>query len=163
LIAGNDQASRKKLYDALAQNPQNLTVAGQLELRPTPPTVQRLSQIRVPTLVLVGDADIADVFACSGAIEASVPLASFEVWKDTGHLIQIQRPVELVARFNRFFSLATREEVDLAEGKLAIYTGKYTCLNRASSVILRDKHLVLEDPGGPYYWLFAASETNLIQ
>ncbi len=83
----------------------------------------RLSQIRVPTLVLVGDADVADVFAYSGAIEAAVPLASFEVWKDTGHLVQIQKPVELVARFNRFFSLATREEVDLAERKLAIYTG----------------------------------------
>ena len=71
--------------------------------------MQRLSQIRVPTLVLVGDGDIADVFACSGAIEAVVPLSVFEVWKDTGHLIQIQRPAELVARFNRFFSLATRE------------------------------------------------------
>lgn len=104
IIAGNDQATRKKLYDALEQNPQNLTVAGGLELRPIPPTVQRLSQIHVPTLILVGDADIADVFACSGAIEAAVPLTSFEVWKDTGHLIQIQHPLELVDRFDRFFS-----------------------------------------------------------
>lgn len=152
LIAGDDQPARKKLYDALAQNPQNLTVAGGLELRPSPPTVQRLSQIRVPTLVLVGDADIADVFAYSGAIEAAVPLASFEVWKDTDHLVQIQKPVELVARFNRFFSLATREEVDLAERKLAIYTGQYTCFNGPCSVMLRDKHLVFEISGEPHYW-----------
>ena len=108
LIAGDDQVARKKLYDALEQNPQNLMVAGRLEIRPIPPTVQRLSQIRVPTLILVGDADIADVFACSGAIEAAVPSSSFEVWKDTGHLIQLQRPMKLVDRFNQFFQLAAR-------------------------------------------------------
>jgi 3-oxoadipate enol-lactonase len=160
LIAGDDRPARTKLYDALAQNPQNLAVAGELELRPSPPTVLRLSQIRVPTLVLVGGDDIADVFAYSGAIEAAVPLASFEVWKDTGHLIQIQRPAELVARFNRFVALATREDIDLTEDKLVTYTGQYTCFNHSSGVILQDGHLVLEIPGAPYYWLFAASETK---
>jgi hypothetical protein len=34
---------------------------GQFEVRPTPPTVLRLAQIAAPALVLVGDADIADV------------------------------------------------------------------------------------------------------
>jgi pimeloyl-ACP methyl ester carboxylesterase len=61
----------------------------------------------VPTLVIVGDADIGDVFAFSGAIEAAVPLASLEIWKNAGHLVQIQSPAELVARFDRFVALAT--------------------------------------------------------
>jgi pimeloyl-ACP methyl ester carboxylesterase len=106
LIAGDDQPARKKLYNALANNPQNLSVAAELEIRPSPRTVTRLSQIKVPTLVIVGDADIGDVFAFSGAIEAAVPLASLEIWRNTGHLVQIQRPVELVARFDRFVALA---------------------------------------------------------
>jgi pimeloyl-ACP methyl ester carboxylesterase len=102
LIAGDDPPARKKLYDALAESPQNLKVTRKLEIIPSPPSVTRLSEINVPTLVIVGDSDIGDVFAHAGAIEAAVPFASFEIWKDTGHLIQIQRPAALVSRFNRF-------------------------------------------------------------
>jgi len=160
LVAGDDPRARKQLYDTLVQNPQNLKVAGELEIRPSPPTVMRLSQIRVPTLVVVGDADIADVFAYSGAVEAAVPLASFEVWKDTGHLIQIQRPAELVSRFNRFVSLIERQEVSLSDGQLGVYVGSYKLFGRLGTLILNDHHLVLEFPGDPYYWLFAASETR---
>jgi Domain of unknown function (DUF3471) len=100
------------------------------------------------------------VFACSGAIQAALPLASFEIWKDTGHLIQIQRPAQLVSRFNRFVVLATRKEAILTERDLAQYVGHYKLLNRSATLALREGHLVLEFPGGPYYWLFAASETK---
>ncbi len=58
------------LYNALVNNPQNLSVAGEFEIRPSSPSITRLSQIRVPTLVIVGDADIGDLFAYSGAIES---------------------------------------------------------------------------------------------
>lgn len=160
LIAGDDPRARKQLYDSLMQSPQNLKVAGELEIRPSPPTVMRLSQIRIPTLVLVGDADIADVFAYSGAIEAAVPLASFEVWKETGHLIQIQRPAEVVARFNRFVSLVERPEIILADRQLAVYVGRYKLFNRSGTLRVNNHHLILEFPGDPYYWLFAASETR---
>ena len=160
LISGDDQRARKILYDALLQNPQNLKVSGALEIRPSPPTVIRLSQIRVPTLVLVGDADIADVFAYSGAIEAAVPLATFEVWRDTGHLTQIQKPEELVTRFNRFATMAERKEFLLSERQLSTFVGQYKLGNRTASVTLAENHLILEIPGDPYYWLFPASETR---
>jgi 3-oxoadipate enol-lactonase len=157
IIAGDDSNARKQLYDGLTQNPQNLKVDGSLEVRPSPPTVARLSEIHMPTLVLVGDADIADVFAYSGAIEAALPLASFEVWKDTGHLIQLQRPVELVTRFNRFVALAERKEVHFTDRQLRAYVGWYKLGNRLASVTLKDSRLCVEIPGNPYYWLFAAS------
>jgi pimeloyl-ACP methyl ester carboxylesterase len=160
LIAGDDPAARKQLYNALAENPQNLKYSGELEIRPSPPMAQRLSQIRVPALVLVGDADIADVFAYSGAIEAALPLASFEVWKDTGHLIQIQRPEKLASRFNRFVALVERKEVEVSEAQLAPYVGRYKLFTHEATVTLRDHRLVLEVPGDPYYWLFAASATK---
>jgi hypothetical protein len=92
--------------------------------------------------------------------EAALPLDSFEIWKDTGHLIQIQRPAELVSRFNRFVALASRKEANLTERKLAEYVGHYKLFNRSATVTLREGHLVLEFPGDPYYWLFAASETK---
>jgi 3-oxoadipate enol-lactonase len=163
LIAGNEPRSRKQIYDALAQNPQNLKVSAGAEIRPSPPTVDRLSQIRVPILVLVGEVDIADViadvFAHSGAIEAMAPLASFEVWKDAGHLIQLQHPEELVSRFNQFVLAAERQEIHLAENQIYAYVGQYKIGNRAAKVMLKDHRLILEIPGKPYYWLFAASET----
>jgi pimeloyl-ACP methyl ester carboxylesterase len=160
IIAGDDSKARKELYDGLSQNPQNLKVDGSLEVRPSPPTVVRLSEIRVPTLVLVGDADIADVFAYSGAIEAALPLASFEVWKHTGHLIQLQRPAELVTRFDRFVALTERKEMHLTDSLLNAYVGWYKLGNRLASVTLKDSRLVVEIPGDPYYWLFAASQTR---
>jgi pimeloyl-ACP methyl ester carboxylesterase len=160
LIAGDDKSARKKVYDALAKNPQNLSVTGRFEVRPMPPSALRLSQIKVPTLVLVGDADIGDVFAYSGAIEAAVPLASLEIWRNTGHLIQIQRPAKLVARFDRFVALANRREVSVSETDLTEYVGSYKLFNSTANVVLREGHLILEVPGRPYYWLFASSETR---
>ena len=74
LIAGDDQPARKKLYDVLVQNPQNLSVAGEMEIRPSPPTVQRLSQIKAPALILVGEADIGDVFAYSVLVPQTAPV-----------------------------------------------------------------------------------------
>jgi pimeloyl-ACP methyl ester carboxylesterase len=160
LIAADDPPARKKLYEALAQNPQNLRAAGQLEIRPSPPTATRLSEIKAPTLVLVGESDIGDVFAYSGAIEAAVPVASLEIWKKTGHLIQLQRPADLVTRFNQFVTLASRTEVSLSEAQLAEYVGHYKLFNRAANVFVREGHLVLEIPGGPYHWLIPASEAS---
>jgi len=110
LIAGNESAARKKLYDVLADNPQNLKFGGELEKHPSPSAVSRLSEITVPTLILVGEADIGDVFAYAGAIKAAVPSASFEIWKDVGHLIQAQRPADMVTRFDLFYSLAMTKQ-----------------------------------------------------
>jgi 3-oxoadipate enol-lactonase len=160
IIGGDDPRSRKQLNDALVKNPQNLKITGEWEIRPSPPTAMRLSEIHVPTLVLVGEDDIADVFAFSGAIEAGLPMVTFEVWKDTGHLIQIQRPAELVTRFNRFVSQADRKEFPLTDSQLAVYVGHYTVFNRSGTVSMKDHHLVLEFPGDPYYWLFPSSETK---
>jgi len=38
--------------------------------------------------------------------------------------------------------------------------GSMSYFNRPATVSLRDHRLVLEFPGDPYYWLFAASETR---
>jgi hypothetical protein len=100
------------------------------------------------------------VFAYSGAIEAAVPVASLEIWKKTGHLIQLQRPADLVTRFNQFVTLASRTEVSLSEAQLAEYVGHYKLFNRAANVFVREGHLVLEIPGGPYHWLIPASEAS---
>jgi pimeloyl-ACP methyl ester carboxylesterase len=61
---------------------------------PPKPGLPRLGDIRVPTLLLVGDADIPDVHAHAGAIEAGIPSARRIVVSGVGHIMYIERPAE---------------------------------------------------------------------
>jgi pimeloyl-ACP methyl ester carboxylesterase len=54
----------------------------------------RLGEIHIPTLLLVGDADIPDVHAQAGAIEAGIPRARFVVINDVGHLMYLEKPAD---------------------------------------------------------------------
>ena len=70
LAPGHDKA-QKRLLELSTPNRQDLT--HQDLARPTQPALPRLKEIRVPTLILTGDADIPDVHAHAGAIEAGIP------------------------------------------------------------------------------------------
>jgi 3-oxoadipate enol-lactonase len=92
LIAPGNDAAKKRMADLLSASPQDLTHR-ELELRPKP-ALPHLHEIRVPTLILVGDADIPDVHAHAGAIEAGIPRAHRLVVKDVGHLMYLEKPAE---------------------------------------------------------------------
>jgi pimeloyl-ACP methyl ester carboxylesterase len=62
--------------------------------RPTQPALPRLHEIRMPTLILVGDADIPDVHAHAGAIEAGIPDSRLVVVPEVGHLMYLEKPDE---------------------------------------------------------------------
>ena len=80
------------MADILSANPQDLTHP-EMEL-PEKPALPRLGEIHVPTLLLVGDADIPDVHAHAGAIEAGIPRARRIVISDVGHLMYLEKPAE---------------------------------------------------------------------
>lgn len=93
LIAAQNEAARKHLFDLLTANPQDMTHADYpLANKPALP---RLHEIRVPTLILVGDADIPDVHAHAGAIEAGIPNARRVIVEGTGHLMYLEKPDEV--------------------------------------------------------------------
>lgn len=56
------------------------------------PAIGRLSQIRVPTLIVVGASDIPDVHAHSGALEAGIPGSRRVVIAGAGHLVHLEKP-----------------------------------------------------------------------
>jgi 3-oxoadipate enol-lactonase len=91
LAPGHDKA-QKRLLELLTANPQDLT--HQDLARPTQPALPRLKEIRVPTLILTGDADIPDVHAHAGAIEAGIPGSRRVVLSDAGHLMYMEIPEE---------------------------------------------------------------------
>jgi 3-oxoadipate enol-lactonase len=91
LASGHDVA-KKRLLDLLIANPQDMTHSDYA--RPTQPALHRLKEIRVPTLILVGDADIPDVHAHAGAIEAGIHGSKRVVITDAGHLMYLEKPEE---------------------------------------------------------------------
>jgi 3-oxoadipate enol-lactonase len=102
VLAPDHPAARKKLQDLLTASPQDLT--HQDLARDMPSALPRLREIRVPTLILVGDADIPDVHAHAGVIETGVPNSRRVVIHDAGHLLYLELPEEfsrVVIRFLR--------------------------------------------------------------
>ena len=92
LLAADHPEAKKKLQEILTANPQDLTHDDMP--RPTRPAVAQLSEIRVPTLILVGDQDIPDVHAHAGVIENGIWNSRRVVVEDTGHLMYLEKPDE---------------------------------------------------------------------
>jgi 3-oxoadipate enol-lactonase len=92
LTASDHPEARKKMRDLLTASPQDMTHSD-LPLD-FPSSVPRLHEIRVPTLILVGDIDIPDVHAHAGVIEAGIPNARRIVVSDAGHLMYLEKPEE---------------------------------------------------------------------
>jgi 3-oxoadipate enol-lactonase len=92
LLAPGHDAAKKRLLDLLTANPQDLNHMDYA--RPTQPALPRLKEIRIPTLILTGDADIPDVHAHGGAIEAGIPGSKRVIIPDTGHLMYLEKPEE---------------------------------------------------------------------
>ncbi|MGC1448726.1 MAG: alpha/beta hydrolase [Candidatus Sulfotelmatobacter sp.] len=92
LLAPGHEAAQKHLLALLTANPQDMTHSDYA--RPTAPAIGRLHDVRIPTLILVGDADIPDVHAHAGAIEAGIPGSKRVVISDAGHLMYLEKPAE---------------------------------------------------------------------
>jgi 3-oxoadipate enol-lactonase len=100
VLASDHPAARKKLHDLLTASPQDLT--HQNMARDTPSALARLHEIRVPTLILVGDADIPDVHAHAGVVEAGISNSRRVVIADAGHLMYLELPEEFSRVVIRF-------------------------------------------------------------
>ncbi|MDQ2805638.1 MAG: alpha/beta fold hydrolase [Chloroflexota bacterium] len=65
-----------------------------------PPARDRLHEIQVPTLVIVGDADVADCVTDAGRIAAGIAGARAVVLPNVAHMV----PMEAPAEFNRLLA-----------------------------------------------------------
>ena len=93
IMAPENTAARQKFKTLLTANPQNLRGTGQQFARwPDQPALDRLSQIRVPTLLVVGESDIPDVHAHVGAIQAGIAGSKRVVLNRSGHLPHVEVP-----------------------------------------------------------------------
>ena len=65
-----------------------------LPKRLTPPAAKRLGEIRVPTLVVVGDRDVPDMQKVADALAGGVPGSRKVVVPGAGHIVNLERPSE---------------------------------------------------------------------
>ena len=113
VIAGVNESARRKIYDQLVENAEKLkNYDSALEEKLSPPASERLSAIKAPALILVGEADIADVRAHCDAIKAGIHGSKHIVVKGAGHLIQLEKPDEVLKRLEEFTSGRERQTIE---------------------------------------------------
>ncbi|HYZ72107.1 MAG TPA: hypothetical protein VE641_03460 [Chthoniobacterales bacterium] len=78
----------------LNASPQDMTHEASDTIMATKPAIGRLNVIKVPTLIITGAADIPEVQAHAGAIEAGIPGARRIVMDGVGHLLYVEKPAE---------------------------------------------------------------------
>jgi 3-oxoadipate enol-lactonase len=99
-FAPGHEAAVSRAAALLKANPQNLVHPDMARLAPSAKPL--LSSIQTPTLVLIGDHDIADNEGEAAAAEALIPRAYRIVVPDTGHLMYMEHPdvfARLVGQF----------------------------------------------------------------
>lgn len=67
------------------------------EDEPEPPALERLAEIDVPTLVLLGDLDLDAIRLAAGRVAQGVSGARLVVWEGVAHLPSLERPEEFSA------------------------------------------------------------------
>jgi pimeloyl-ACP methyl ester carboxylesterase len=92
--APRNTGARDRLRALLTANPNNLRPKEHLERAFDSPALACLGDVAVPTLIITGENDIADVNAHCGAIEAGIPGARRLVLPNSGHLPHFEVPDE---------------------------------------------------------------------
>lgn len=71
-----------------------------------PPAAQRLSEIQVPTLVLIGDADTSTILAIGDLLTSSIPHAKRIVYPNVAHMLNMEIPEQFNADVLAFLGQA---------------------------------------------------------
>ncbi len=160
ILGQGHDAARKKLYDVLVENPQDLKYTGEFQIHNSLPSNSRLSEIHAPTLILVGEYDISDVHAHAGAIEEGIPGAERDIIINAGHLIQLEMPDVLIERLSRFVDLQERQSVSVPAEVLHSYVGLYNGGEAPVTIGMEGGHLTIQLPGQSAFPLFAESQSK---
>lgn len=102
ILSPTADAERARVLALLKANPQNLANPSSKVERAGPDAKDRLAQIRAPTLVLVGEVDIGDVFDQARTVAAAVPGAKLETVPATGHFMYLEKAQDFAQRVTAF-------------------------------------------------------------
>ncbi len=92
-IAPQHTQVKENLWKLMQQFPQNIDFSkNRLAEPPKRPAIGILNEIQIPTLIVVGEYDIPDVFVHAGAIESGIPYAQKIIIREAGHLVPLDQP-----------------------------------------------------------------------
>jgi pimeloyl-ACP methyl ester carboxylesterase len=90
--AASSAAARAHIRELLEANPDHLTASGEYQQQPDFKTLDRLGEVQVPTLIVVGEADSPDVHAHAGVFETGIEGAKRVVLPNAGHMVHLEIP-----------------------------------------------------------------------
>jgi pimeloyl-ACP methyl ester carboxylesterase len=111
LIAPSNNAAKEMFSSILRDNPQDLSNNRDHWKKRSvkEPSLRRLSEIHIPTLILVGESDIPDVHAQAGALQAGIAGSRRIVVAGSGHLIHLEKPAEFVRQIDELAASADQQ------------------------------------------------------
>lgn len=92
--APENVAARQKMRQMLTENSHAFRLSPDLSSAPVPPSPERLSEIRVPTLVIAAERDDADNLAVANILETSITGARKVVMAGASHVMSLEKPGE---------------------------------------------------------------------
>lgn len=75
-----------------------------------PPAVGRLSEVKVPTLVVWGTFDVTSILTASDKLAAEIPGAKSHVFPEVAHMVSLEKPAEFNRLLSDFLALVEAEE-----------------------------------------------------
>lgn len=93
LIANENIEAKQIFRDTLRSSPNNLEHYS-VEVLDDYEAIDRLSEIDAPTLIVIGESDIADNHAISGILHNGIPDSRREIVTGSGHLVYLEKPDE---------------------------------------------------------------------
>lgn len=113
--------AKEKFIQLLKENPNDINFQREtFVIPPERPALNHLSEIKAPTLILVGEYDMPDIQANGGVIEVGIPNAKRDIIYNSGHLIPFDQPEafnEAVFKFlngEGFYKVLNSQGVDAA-------------------------------------------------
>ena len=70
----------------------------------SPPTITRLREISVPTLIVVGEFDTRDFHEIAATLQSKISNAQKVVIRGSGHMVNLERPEEFITVLKKFLS-----------------------------------------------------------
>lgn len=84
----------EKIRKICLENSRVLLIDPTLSVQPRVPSIQKLSEIKVPTLIIVGDSDVPDIQRVADTLETNIASAKKVVIRGAGHIVNMEKPTE---------------------------------------------------------------------
>jgi 3-oxoadipate enol-lactonase len=90
-----DPQVRKRAYNMnLQNNRRSVGIEWPATQKLTPPAIERLAEIRVPTLLIIGDGDVHEQVTLIDVLATKIPGAQKAVMQGVAHVPNMERPAE---------------------------------------------------------------------